>query len=448
MKNRNKKTKAGILSALKRREFLEISAVACVTGSFGSGYQKKHEQPFQTEKIATDPEILDAALRDNIYTRLLGVRPHIGAHEHVSRFGGSRMSQEVMQAMVEANDFFVDMHELTKAAGKHIADVMGAEDAIVTSGGFSAMLLGAAACLTGTDPEKIQALPHVTWPKRECLIQTGHRFGYDRAYRAAGMTIAEAKTKEEFRQKIGERTAMIAALAVVEKQSIFDTPFPLKRSELPPAEVMRPQELIDIGRSSGVPVLVDFASDLPPASNLTRFLKMGADLVVVSGGKGLGGPQSTGILAGRKDLIEAARINNSPNDNIGRGMKVGKEEIIGLIIALDRYVKLDHVAVIAGWNAKAKWLADQLQGIPGLTAEYAMNTMGYADVDLVWDEKIIPLTEEEVRKRLKQGNPSIVYDGTTVRTRQLREGEEIVVARRLREFFEKEARGVPKLETP
>jgi L-seryl-tRNA(Ser) seleniumtransferase len=171
---------------------------------------------------------------------------------------------------------------------------------------------------------------------------------------------------------------------------------------------------------------------------------MGADLVVLSGGKGIGGPQSTGILAGRKDLIEAARTNNYPNDNIGRGMKIGKEEIIGLVVALDRYVSLDHEAVIAGWNAKARWLADQLQGIPGLRAEYAMNAMGYADVDLAWDEKIIPLTEQEVKKRLKEGEPSLVYDGTTVRTRLLRDGEEIVVARRLRAFFEAEARDLRK----
>lgn len=392
-----------------------------------------------------DLEAIEAAMRDNIYTRLLGVRPHLGAHEHISLLGGSRMSQEVMEAMIEANNYFVDMNELTEAAGRHIAEVMGAEDAIVTSGGFSAMILGAAACLTGTDPEKIQALPQVTWPKRECLIQTRHRFIYDRAYRAAGMTIVEAKTKEEFQQKITEKTAMIAVLAAIEKQSIFSPPLPVKHAKLPPATVMMPQEFIDIGRKTGVPVLVDMASDMPPASNLTRFLEMGADLVVVSGGKAIEGPQSTGILAGRKDLIEAARINNFPNNNIGRGMKVGKEEIIGLIVALDRFVKRDHEAVIAGWNAKARWLAEQLQGIPGLKADYAMNTMGYADVDLSWDEEIIPLSQEEAKKKLKQGNPSIVYL-ITVRTSLLREGEEFVVARRLREFFEKEARRSPKPE--
>lgn len=128
-------------------------------------------------------------------------------------------------------------------------------------------------------------------------------------------------------------------------------------------------------------------------------------------------------------------------------MKVGKEEIIGLIVALDRFVKCDHETIIAGWNAKARWLAEQLQGIPGLKAEYSMNTKGYADVDLSWDEKIIPLSQEEAKKKLKRGDPRIVYL-ITVRTSQLREGEEIVLARRLREFFEKEARRAPKPEMP
>jgi len=441
MKKRNGRTRSELPFVLSRREFLERSAAVWAVSSMSIGCQKLGRQALSGNKAPGEPEAIEAALRDNIYTRLLGVRPHLGAHEHISRLGGSRMSRDVIEAMIEANDYFVDMHELCEAAGRHIARVMGAEDAVVTSGGFSAMLIGAAACLTGADPEKIKALPQVTWPKRECLIPAGHRFDYDRAYSDAGMTIVEVKTREQFRERIGERTAMIAVLAAAEKQRVFAPPFPVKRSQPPPPEVMRPQELIDLGRAAGVPVLVDLASDLPPASNLSRFLKMGADLVVLSGGKGIGGPQSTGILAGRKDLIEAARINNYPNDNIGRGMKIGKEEIIGLVVALDRYVNLDQEAVIAGWNAKARWLADQLHGIPGLRAEYAMNTMGYADVDLSWDEKIIPLTEQEIKKRLKEGEPSLVYDGTTVRTRLLRDGEEIVVARRLRRFFETEAPG-------
>ena len=376
------------------------------------------------------------SLEDNIYTRLLGVRPHIGAHEHISRLSGSRMTPEVMDAMREANQFFVDMNELSDAAGKRVAELLGAEAAMVTAGGFSSMILGAAACLTGMDPDKADALPHPQWPKRECLIQTRHRFGYDRAYRAAGMTIVEAETRDALVAKISGNTAMIAALAAVEEQREFGPPKPRKRALSPEDSVLMPDELIAIGKDKGVPVLVDMASDLPPASNLTRWVKAGADLVVVSGGKGLRGPQSTGILAGRKDLIEAARLNAAPNGNIGRGMKVGKEEIIALVVALEAYVKRDHDRDIRTWNERARWLANELQNVPGLTAEFAVNTKGYGDVDLSWDEKIIPLTHAELRERLMAGSPRMTYDGTTVRVRQITDGEVRVVARRLRAVFE------------
>ena len=158
--------------------------------------------------------------------------------------------------------------------------------------------------------------------------------------------------------------------------------------------------------------------------------------VVVSGGKGLRGPQSTGILAGRRDLIEGASLNSAPHTGIGRGMKVGKEEIVALVVALERYLKLDHEKEIAGWNEKARWLASQLQGIQGLTADYAVNTKGYADVDLSWDESVIPITHDELRRRLLAGSPRMTYDGTTVRVRQLDDAEITLVARRLREVFE------------
>lgn len=356
------------------------------------------------------------------------------------------MAPAVMQAMVEANEFFVEMNELSEAAGQHIARAIGAQDAIVSCGGFSAMVLGAAACLTGTDEEKIAALPQVTWEKRECLIAPGHRFAYDRAYRIAGMDIVEATSREDFRRKLSEKTAMIAVLAAAEKQAVFAPPFAV--GQFPPAPgVLKSEELIEIGQKAGVPVLVDLASDIPPHSNPTRFLKAGADLIVVSGGKAIGGPQATGFLAGRKDLIAAARLNNYPHDNIARGMKVGKEDVIGLVVALDLFLGLDYDTEIASWNRKARWLAAQMQGIPGLKAEPVLNTMGYEDVQLSWDQAVIPLTGDEVKKRLMEGEPRIAYD-VTVRTRLLWDGEEELVAMRLREFFEVEAKAKPAASRP
>ena len=275
------------------------------------------------------------------------------------------MPPEVMTAMTEANEFFVDMVELNDAAGKRAAELLGAEAAMVTCGGFSGLILGAAACLTGTDREKAEALPHPTWAKHECLIQTAQKFSYDRAYRAAGASVVYATTRDELVSAINEKTAMIAGLSNVERQGVFAPPIDARRAPPPSPELIKPEDLIAIGKKAGVPVLIDMASDMPPWDNLQRFLKAGADLVVLSGGKTIGGPQATGLLLGRRDLIDAARLNASPNDNIGRGMKVGKEEIVGLIVALERFVKQDHLAETERWAARARRVADGLQGIPG-----------------------------------------------------------------------------------
>ena len=425
-----------------RREFLATAAGAPAGLAAFAAFSTIEARPAVAAPAA--PPSLD----DNVYTRLLGVRPHLGAHEHISRLGGGRMPPEVLQAMTEANEYFVDMHELNAAAGRRAAELLGAEAALVTAGGFSGLILGAAACLTGTDPEKIEALPHPTWPRRECLIQTAQKFSYDRAYRAAGATIVYADSRDGMRARLGERTALLAGLSISERQGVFAPPFEAHRAPPPDPGLVQPEDLIALGKPAGVPVLIDMASDLPPWGNLRRFLDAGADLVVLSGGKSIGGPQSSGLLLGRRDLIEAARLNATPFDNIGRGMKVGKEEVVGLIVALERYVKQDHAAEMERWNARARRAGDQLQGIPGLTAAYAVNTAGYGDADLTWDESVIPLNRETLRHQLTSGSPRVELEviisqdaGTTVwhataRTRVLRDGEESLVARRLREVFQ------------
>jgi L-seryl-tRNA(Ser) seleniumtransferase len=389
-----------------------------------------------------------STLEDNVYTRLLGVRPHLPAHDHISRLGGGRMSADVQAAMAEANEYFVDLHELLDAAGRKIATLLGAEAAMVSSGGFSAMILGAAACLTGTDPEKAAALPHPTWPRRECLIQKAQRFDYDRAYRAAGATIVTAETRAELEAMAGEKTAFIAGLSNVERQGVFAPPIEARRAPNPDPKLVKAEELIAIGRGAKVPVLIDMASDLPPWGNLRRFLDAGADLLALSGGKVIGGPQSTGILLGRKDLIEAARLNAVPFDNIGRGMKVGKEEVIGLVVALERFVQQDHAAEMARWQARAERIVARLQGVAGLTARTAINTSGFIDADLAWDQAIIPLDRDGLRRLLKEGSPRVELEvvitndpGTTMwhataRTRTMRDGEELLVADRLRQVFQ------------
>jgi L-seryl-tRNA(Ser) seleniumtransferase len=249
------------------------------------------------------------------------------------------------------------------------------------------------------------------------------------------MTNVYVDSREELIESIDDTVAMLPALSAVERGFPIAPPRPIERTNETPSSVILPEEMIRIGKEHGVPVMVDMASDLPPWDNLRRFTELGADLVVVSGGKGILAPQSTGILAGRRDLIDAARIHNAPNDHIGRGMKVGKEEIIALVVALERAVRMDQDAEIRRWNDRARWVADQLQDLPGVAARFAMNNGGYADVDLSLDEALIGMDVREVKRRLRDGTPRVLYDGTTVRTRQLRDGEEQLLARRLREVL-------------
>ena len=450
------------LDGLDRRTFIRVSALAGMAGmagaagaagvamsgcgsageldgSSGGGGTGSTPAASRGSGIAGgrggDPVTLAADLRDNVYTRLLGVRPHVGAHEHLSSMGGSRMPAEVVEAMAEANRYFVDMAELHDAAGRRIAEIMGAEAALVSSGAFAAMLVGAAGVLTGSAQDRMRLLPNPTWPKVECLFQTAHRFFYDNVFGFAGMKLVEAGTRAEYEAAITDRTALLVGLAYIEHQTRGVPPFPVRHRQEHDPETLMPLEIIEIGRRRGVPVMIDLASNLPPKENLTKYLEAGADLVVVSGGKGIRGPNSTGILAGRADLVHAARMQNAPVNGIGRGLKVGKEEIVGLVAALERYVALDEDAEIAAWNGKARWLADQLQGIDGLEARYELNTHGYYDVELLWDEAVIPLSREDVGRLLRAGDPKIIYDGPGPRTLQLEDGEVQLVARRLRELF-------------
>ncbi|MAP41592.1 MAG: hypothetical protein CMP01_05200 [Woeseiaceae bacterium] len=415
----SKKQVSNLGNQLNRRQFFGLG----LFGALASGCATRGATMSGGTSGAEAAVVVKQALDDNIYTRMLGLKPHLPAMDHITYLGGSRMPSEVMQAMLEANEQFVDMHELTRAAGARLAEVLGAEAALVTSGSFSAMILGAAACLTGNDEAKIDVLPHPTWSKIECLTQTSGRFGYDRAYRAAGMTMVNVETREQFANAINSNTAMISGLARLDYETEDDP------------KAMKVHELLEFGRRARVPVIVDAASELPPTNTLTRWVDAGADLVVISGGKGIQGPQSTGILAGRRDLIEAATLHSAPNANLGRGMKVGKEEIMGFLVALDRYVGLDHDRVYAEWRRKAEYIARELQGIPGLMADVPQDDRGKPRVNLTWDENTVPLSAVEVREGLKNGDPRIAITGQTIQTRCMNDGEEILVAQRTRDFF-------------
>jgi len=400
--------------AWSRREFFSAGAVAAAAGG--------------VLPAAAASAAHGSTYADNIYTRMFGVRPIYGAFESLTSYGNSRPSAEVQQAMAAASDYFVDVEELERAAGRKIARIMGAEAAMVTSGTAGSMLLAVAACMTGADPEKMEALPQATWPKQECLLQTAHRFVYDRMYRAAGATVVYRDTRQQLVDAISERTALIAAMAMTERQ--------------PRPGVLTIAELVQISKQARVPLLVDCAGE-PTPRNLTRYLDLGADLVMVSGGKAIQGPSSTGILAGRADLIEAALLNAAPNHMIGRGMKVSKEAIVGLVVALEQFVNRDEAAMLSRCTAMARYIAGQLNGIPGLMANTRLNSKGFEDVEFRWDPAVFPIGEKEVAEALLNGEPRVAfmpkipyaYGGPTLVTELLRPGEEVVIARRIREYF-------------
>lgn len=251
----------------------------------------------------------------DIYRRL-GVSPAIVASGSTTAYGGSKLRTEVLDAMEKASRTMVNMDDLNAAAGKVIADITGAEAGLVTSGSAGGLILQAAAVMAGKDPARMAQLPNSDGLKNEIIMHTSHRFPYDQCYIATGATIVNIGDGRrchawELEAAINENTAAIAYLF-----SGF-----LSRRALPLEQV------VEMAHAHGVPVIVDAASHLPPRANLTRFIDAGADMVQFSGGKAVRGPQGTGILAGRADLIEAAYANASPHQFIGRGMKVAKEEI-------------------------------------------------------------------------------------------------------------------------
>ena len=272
--------------------------------------------------------------------RALGVRPAINVSGTTTGYGGTKLRREVMEAMNSAASVLVDVHELNARAGEIIAGIVGAEAAFVSSGSAGGLILQAAAVMAGNDPAKMAQLPDATGMKNEIIIQNCQRFAYDQAYRAAGaklVGVGEGRRCHlwQLEAAYNDRTAAVAYL--------FAPFYSRKALTLP--------EVVESAHARGIPVIVDAASTLPPRANLTAALQQGADMVILSGGKGVRGPQGTGILAGRKDLIEAAAANASPNQFIGRGMKVAKEEIVGLVAALRIFVEEDEEAETERYTA-------------------------------------------------------------------------------------------------
>jgi D-glucosaminate-6-phosphate ammonia-lyase len=394
--------------------------------------------------------------------RTLALAPVINAIGPVTRLGGGSMRPEVARAMVEATEWSVDMTELHARASAIIAEATGAEAGIVTSGAAASLLLGTAACVTGLDPAKMDRLPDTTGMRNQVVIAHSQRNSYDHAVRAAGVQLVEVGIPDrisgpgvrdvepwEYAAAIGERTAAVLYLA--------------RAPSRPPLA-----EVIKVARKCGVPVLVDAAAELPPVSNLHWFIDEGADLVAFSGGKLIGGPQASGILCGRRDLIASALLQQLdldilpddwvpptglidnltlvglPHHGIGRQCKVGKEQIVGLLTALQLFVDEAPEMRVADWRCRMEALHVAMRDIAWLEAKLFQDERkgGIPMIELSLDEIGSKLTARELARRLRSGTPRIEVNASRVDEgilicgpTCLKDGDAEVIARRLGEVL-------------
>lgn len=369
------------------------------------------------------PGKLQAAPKGRDYFAELGVRTFINAAGTYTALTASLMPREVVDAYEYASKHFVPLADLHDEVGVRIASLLGAEAAMVSSGAAGAMVCATAACVTGTDRKAIQQIPDITGLKSEVIVQKTHRYGYDHAVRACGVKLVEVETAEELERAVSDRTAMML---------FFNANEPLGR--------IKAEEFVALGKKHMIPTFNDAAADVPPVENLTRYVKMGFDLVTFSGGKGIRGPQSAGLLFGRKDLIQAARLNTSPNsDSVGRGLKVNKEELLGMMVALELYMAKDHKAEWKEWEKRVKVIADSVSGVPTVSTETWIpeiaNAVPHARIS--WDQAKVKLTPPDALKMLREGKPSIEASPATdekslvIAVWMLQPGETEMVAKRL-----------------
>lgn len=329
----------------------------------------------------------------NAYTRL-GVRPFINANLPFTFLSATVVWPEVRRAMDEAAHYMVDVVELQRAVGRRLSEISGAESGLISSGAAASMALATAACIAGTDPEKIWQLPDTTGLKDQ-VIMWGGRSIFDSALRLAGGKPVVVTSLDALRHSINDDTAMLC------------TGYPADPN---PADPPPLSEMVSICKSAGIPVFVDAAGGIPPIDNIRRYARMGVDLYGFSGGKGLRGPQASGLLLGRQELINAALANATPVEGaICRAMKVGKEEIMGCMAALEKWLTIDLDALYQEQTKTLEQIASFLKSVPGVETEIGVRAGSNRFMQLLvdWDEEVLELTVDECAKELREGDPPI-----------------------------------------
>src|SRR5450755_423297 len=355
----------------------------------------------------------------NVYEEL-GVTPVINGEGTMTVLGGSLMRPDVEAVMTLAGHHFVPVLELEAAAGKRIVELLRLPEgygAIVTSGAAAAMQSGLAGILTGDNEKFIQQLPDLTGMKSEVIIQKSHRNPFDHQLRATGIKLVVIETTDDLRKAVNPQTAMMHFSNFANS-----------------AGQIKVEEWVKLGKELNIPTFIDAAADTPPVSHLWDYANMGYDLSAFSGGKAMRGPQCAGLLIGRKDMVANALLNNSPHeDTLGRCAKVGKEEIMGMVKALELYLKEDHEALNKEWQRRLESISTQITRIPGVTTAYSVPDIAnhVPHMSINWDAGRIKLDPKDASKQLRGGKPSIVIEshanGLGMNSFMLQPGEEKII---------------------
>lgn len=378
--------------------------------------------------VSLGAAVQSTAARD--FYKELGIRVFINAAGTYTFMTASLMPPEVVDAIRTSSKQFAILDDVQDKVGEQIARICKAEAAMVTAGCWSALVLGMAGILTGMDNKRVGMLPFLegSGMKSEVIVQKTHANGYHMALTNTGVKIVLVETVDELRKAVNEKTA---CLWFLNREAHVGN--------------IKHEEWLKLGKELNIPTMIDIAADVPPVENLWKYNEMGFDLVCISGGKGLRGPQSAGILMGKKDLIAAARLNAPPRSGIARGQKVNKEEIIGMYAALDRYVKLDHAKEWKAWEQSIALIDGAVKKVKGVTTEVIVPPVANhtPSLKITWDPKITQLSSEALGTQLRNGSPSIEIisweekESVKLTVFMLQPGEDQIVARRIREELEK-----------
>ena len=359
------------------------------------------------------------------YFKELGIRTFINAAGTYTSMTGSLMPKEVINAINYGSLEYVNLDELQDKVGERIAELLECEYATVSSGCFGAMSIAMAGVMSGKDPKKIKQLPDTTGLRNEVILQESHTIGYAQALTNVGAKLVKVKTAEELENAINEKTAMLWFLnANTDRGDI------------------KWEEFVSLGKKHNIPTFIDCAADVPPVDNLFKFTRIGFDMVAFSGGKGLRGPQSAGLLLGKKEYIEAARLHTPPRgETIGRGMKVNKEEVLGMLAALELYLSKDHQAEWKMWEDQIDLISESAKSISGVetTIHVPPHANHVPSLKIRWDQSKVNISPDNVRKILREGSPSIETVGNKneigVTTWMMVPGQEKIVAKKIKKIL-------------